>query len=315
MIEKRSRIIRRASILAMAGNGLLALAKLWVGLSSQTLSVLGDGVDSAIDVITSSIPLFASRIMDKKPNREYPFGYGRVESTASLLLSFVIFYAGLELGISGVKNVLNPQPFTGIASLALWVTLASIVGKVLLAALQIHQGKKVASPMLMANGKNMLADILISVSVLAGLLASKFTKNPYVDGLITIFIALVIMKTAASLFMENNKELIDGIEDTDVYKQISDLAVEVDGVTMPHRIRARKVGIRLMVYLDIELPPQMTVHKAHEISKEVEDKIRQEMEGIYDVVVHIEPEGNVEDETYGVCIEEREEDLEGGKIN
>ncbi len=306
MDKERTRVIQRAAMLAMAGNAVLALTKLMVGISTQTLSVLGDGIDSSVDILTSSIPLFASRIIDRKPNKSFPFGYGRIEATATTLLAFAIFYAGLELGLRSIHTIINPKPFQTVSFLAIAVTLFSIAGKMVLAYLQMSTGKKVGSSMLQANGKNMLADIVISISVLAGLLLTQWTGNLYVDGLISLFIAFLIVRTAVNLFVESNKELMDGMDNTDVYQEISRLAAAIEGVEKPHRMRVRKVGIRLMVYLDIELPGDMSVSQAHRLSQAVENNIRDNVEGIYDVVVHIEPTGNIEDETYGVCMDVEE---------
>ena len=308
MERKRLQAIRRAAILAMAGNALLAAMKLAVGIGTQTLSVIGDGVDSSVDILTSGVPLLASRIISREPNKEFPFGYGRAEATATTLLAFAIFYAGLQLGLSSVRRILDPAPFVSVSFIAILVTIVSIVGKCFLAYGQIRAGRKTKSSMLVANGKNMTADILISVSVLAGLLISRYTGYPRLDPMVTLFISVVIIRTAVGLFLESNRELMDGLDNTDIYQQVADLAASVEGVEKPHRMRVRKVGVRYMVYLDIELPAAMDVASAHQISKEVERTIADHVEGIYDVVVHIEPRGNKEEEAYGVCLEDKEEE-------
>jgi cation diffusion facilitator family transporter len=292
----------------MVGNAILAAMKLAVGISTHTLSVIGDGVDSTVDILTSSVPLMASRIISREPNKEFPFGYGRAEATATSLLAFVIFYAGLQLGISSVSRLMNPAPFVAVSLIAVIVTIISIAGKCLLAYSQIRTGRMTRSSMLVANGKNMMADILISISVLVGLLLSSLTGYARLDSIVTLLISFLIIRTAVVLFLESNKELMDGLDNTEIYKQIAELAASVEGVEKPHRMRVRKVGVRLMVYLDIELPATMDVASAHRISQAVEQQISSNVEGIYDVVVHIEPRGNEEQETYGVCLEDKEEE-------
>jgi cation diffusion facilitator family transporter len=292
----------------MVGNAILAAMKLAVGISTHTLSVIGDGVDSTVDILTSSVPLMASRIISREPNKEFPFGYGRAEATATSLLAFVIFYAGLQLGISSVSRLMNPVPFVAVSLIAVIVTIISIAGKCLLAYSQIRTGRMTRSSMLVANGKNMMADILISISVLVGLLLSSLTGYARLDSIVTLLISFLIIRTAVVLFLESNKELMDGLDNTEIYKQIAELAASVEGVEKPHRMRVRKVGVRLMVYLDIELPATMDVASAHRISQAVEQQISSNVEGIYDVVVHIEPQGNEEQETYGVCLEDKEEE-------
>lgn len=308
MEGKRLQAIRRAAILAMVGNAFLAVIKLSVGIATHTLSVIGDGIDSSVDILTSSVPLFASRIISREPNKEFPFGYGRAEAMATSLLAFAILYAGLQLGISSVRQLMNPVPYAGISAVAILVTVISIIGKSYLAFSQIKAGHKTQSNMLVANGKNMTTDILISVSVLAGLLISQWTGFLGIDAIVTLLISVLILWTAISLFMESNKELMDGLDDTDIYRHIAETASSVEGVEKPHRMRVRKIGIHYMVYLDIELPATMDVASAHRISQEVERRIIEQVEGIYDVLVHIEPRGNIETESYGVCLEDKEEE-------
>ncbi|QRN85988.1 cation transporter [Clostridia bacterium] len=308
MEHKRLQAIRRAAILAMVGNAILAVIKLAVGIATHTLSVIGDGVDSSVDILTSSVPLFASRIISREPNKEFPFGYGRAEAMATSLLAFAILYAGLQLGISSIRQLLNPVLQVEVSLIAIIVTIISIFGKSFLAFSQIKAGRKTQSNMLVANGKNMTADILISVSVLAGLLISHWTGFYGIDAVVTLLISILIIWTAISLFMESNKELMDGLDDTEIYKHIAETASSVEGVEKPHRMRVRKVGVHYMVYMDIELPATMDVARAHQISQEVERKITEQVEGIYDVLVHIEPRGNKEAESYGVCLEDKEEE-------
>jgi len=107
--------------------------------------------------------------------------------------------------------------------------------------------------------------------------------------------------------MKSNIDLMDGIDNTDVYNRLFDSVHSVRGAHNPHRVRARKIGHYYMINLDIEVDPDLSVKDAHDIAKHVENSIKSNLRNIYDVMVHVEPLGNLEeDEKYGITESEIE---------
>ena len=101
--------------------------------------------------------------------------------------------------------------------------------------------------------------------------------------------------------MKTNIDLMDGVNDTSLYNQLFDAVHQVSGAHNPHRVRARKIGSHYMVNLDIEVEASLSVKQAHEIARDVEKSIKENLHNIYDVMVHVEPLGNKEaDEKYGI---------------
>ena len=155
--------------------------------------------------------------------------------------------------------------------------------------------------MLIANAKNMRNDILLSLSVLASLIFTMVLKEPLIDRIIALLISLFIMYTGFKIFMKSNIDLMDGIDNTEVYDKLFQSVHSVEGAHNPHRVRARKIGHYYMINLDIEVDPDLPVKKAHDIAKNVENSIKSNLRNIYDVMVHVEPLGNLEeDEKYGI---------------
>ncbi len=187
------------------------------------------------------------------------------------------------------------------SSLAIWVTLVSIAGKLLLTTLLNRTGKKVNSPMLIANARNMRNDILISMSVLASLVFTLLLKQPLIDRVIALIISGFIMVSAFKIFMKTNVDLMDGIDDPELYKEVFEAVHQVKGACNPHRVRARKIGNHYMVNLDIEVNAFLSIKEAHDIARKVEKSIKSKLGNVYDVMVHVEPLGNMEeDEKFGV---------------
>src|SRR6056297_2865333 len=225
----RTKKIRKASTIGMAGNTILAIAKIVIGIISGSVAVISDGLDSTSDILTFGITFYTSRIINKPPDYKYPYGYQRAEAIATKVLSFVIFFVGAQLFYSSLMRIIEDHPHQMPSMIALYVTVFSIVGKYLLFVYQFKLGKKINSAMLIANGKNMRNDILISISVLVGLFFTYILELPVFDLIIAMAVSIWIMKEAFSIFMENNIELMDGVEDSSVYYRIFDAVEEVEG--------------------------------------------------------------------------------------
>ena len=299
-MKKRIRKIRKASTIGMAGNTILAIAKVVIGIISGSYAVISDGLDSTSDILTFGITFYTARIINKPPDYKYPYGYQRAEAVATKVLSFIIFFVGAQLLYSAVMRIIENAPHEIPSMLALYVTVFSIVSKYLLFMYQNKVGKKVGSSMLIANGKNMRNDILISLSVLAGLFFTYFLGLPVFDLIIAMAVSLWIMKEGFSIFMESNVELMDGVDDSSVYYRVFEAVENIDGAYNPHRVRLRKHANQYVIALDIEVDPKISINDGHKIAKKVENNIREKVEETYDVMVHTEPFGNVESEQYGV---------------
>ncbi len=301
-LDLRARKIMTSVVIGLVGNAILAVSKLAAGFLSGSMAVLADGIDSGTDVIISLVSLFAARVMAKPSDAKHPFGHGRAETIATSILAFVIFFAGTQLAVNAVRDLISenvrdlPSPF------ALYVTMGSIVGKLLLAWQQTYTGKTNDSSMLIANGKNMRNDVLISVTVLFGLVATYLFQSPVLDPIFALAVSFFIVKTAVSIFIETNTEFMDGITDQGLYRDLFEAVRLVEGANSPHRARIRSIGNRLAVDLDIEVDGSLTVSEGHEIAIAVERMIKSRMKDIYDVMVHVEPIGSFEKgERFGLC--------------
>ena len=225
----REKILVRTSWISTIGNTILSALKIGIGLWAGSLAVLGDGIDSATDVVISIVMVFTASIMNRPPSKKYPYGYEKAENIATKVLSLIIFYAGIQMLISSVGHLFSSEPRALPAAVAIYVTVFSIVGKLLLALYQHKQGKKISSSMLIANAVNMRNDVLISCSVLVGLAFTFVFKLPILDVITGLIVSLYIIKSSISIFMESNVALMDGVKDTTVYEKIFAAVAKVRG--------------------------------------------------------------------------------------
>lgn len=287
----REKQLIRASWISTIGNTILSLSKIIIGMISGSLAVLSDGIDSATDVIISLVMIFTTRIMSKPPNKKYVYGFEKAESIATKILSMIIFYAGVQMLVSSIQSLLSTEEKVLPGKLALAVTVFSIFGKITLSLIQYRQGKRLESSMLMANAVNMRNDVLISLGVLIGLTFTFLLHLPILDAITGFIISLFIIWSSVKIFMDSNVELLDGVKDETIYNRIFEAVELVPEAHNPHRARIRSIGNMYMIALDIEVEGTISLNQAHQIAHEVEQKITQNVENVYDIIVHVEPLG------------------------
>ena len=305
MIEEKAQSIKKASWISILGNALLSILKIIIGFISGSMAVLADGIDSASDIITSIITLITAKIISKPPDVRFSYGYEKADTLASKALAFIIFFAGAQLAISTGSKLIDGEIREMPNPIAIYITIISIIGKLLLALYQFKVGKKVSSLMLIANARNMQNDVVISISVLIGLIFTFLFKMPVLDILTAFIVSGWIMWIAVKIFIQSNTELMDGVMDTSVYKLVFEAAEEVEGVYYPHRVRIRQINNAYEIAIDIEVNGSLTVDESHQISHKVSESIKNKLENVYDIIVHIEPLGTIDKgEKYGVSSED-----------
>jgi len=300
-MDERTRKIKRASWLGIMGNAFLSLLKISAGFYANSLALVGDGIDSLSDIVTSLISLFAARIMAAPPDREHPWGHGRAETIATRMIGFAMFTAGFQLLLSTVRQLMSHEgsALPGMAAMA--AALISIILKTILAAYKGIMGRQLESSLLIADARNMRNDVFLSTAVLLGLLISHLTGLPLFDRIIALLLSVYILISAIGIFRESGSELMDGMEDPDLYKRLFDAVDLVPGASNPHRCRIRKISTLYDIDLDIEVDGNITVSESHHIANQVEEAIRGKLPRIFDIMVHVEPAGTSrEEEQYGL---------------
>ncbi|MDR2389211.1 MAG: cation diffusion facilitator family transporter [Tannerellaceae bacterium] len=288
---RKDKILLATSRVSALGNALLSVAKILTGCLAGSLAVLSDGIDSATDVLISLVMIFTARIMQRPPSEKYVYGYEKAEGIATKILSLTIFYAGVQMLISSLEKIFSHETRSLPEPMAVYVTVLSIAGKLALALYQYRQGKRIRSALLIANAKNMRNDVVISLGVLLGLGFTFGLGLPVADAVTSLGVSLFILRSSVGIFLEANVELMDGVRDVSIYRRIFEAVEKVPGASNPHRVRSRMIGNLYMIDLDVEADGNITLQEAHNIADEVEKRIKEAVENVYDIVVHVEPAG------------------------
>ena len=298
--QNKAHLIKIASLTALFGNAALAAIKIGTGIYSGSLAVVGDGIDSSVDVLIAIMSLIVARIISMPADETHPWGHGRAETVATAMLSFMLFFAGAQLILSSAKDIIFNAEHDVPSLPALVGTIISIAGKLLLGWSLYLFGKKSGSSMLKANSKNMFADVLLSAGVLAGLGLAMIFDIGIIDSIFALLVGIWILKSALEIFMEANTELMDGGSDKAHYREVFDAVRSVEEAGHPHRVRMRRIAGMWAIDIDIEVPGNKTVIEGHWIAYKVEKAIKNRIDNVYDIMVHIEPKGNQEEEGFGL---------------
>ncbi|WP_281000940.1 cation diffusion facilitator family transporter [Marinitoga aeolica] len=298
---EREKLSTKSSIISIIVNTLLALFKILIGFFTNSMAILADGLDTATDILTSFMTLIAGKISNKPPDVEHPYGHERAETIATKVVSLIIIYAGFEVLISSIKRLINKDIIIDNVVYVIAIASISVISKFLLYKYRLSIGKKINSNAIIADALNMRNDILTSSSVLIGMFVLYFTGIWWLDSIIAILVSFMILKTGFEQFMESSNEFMESSPELkEIYNIVINEAKSCNCVKNPHKIRARKFGYKIFVDMHIELPPDMTVKEANDITAKLEEKIKEKNNSIRDIVIHIEPYGNAEKECFGI---------------
>ncbi|NHK31590.1 MAG: cation transporter [Asgard group archaeon] len=289
MIMKRARII---TIIGLAINLSLATAKITISILNDSLSLLADGFDSALDIATTILGFVAIRIANKPADEEHHYGHTKIENLFSLGIAMLLVASSGIIGYQAVIKLIN-KTILNFSVANIVITSISIVLKGFLVWIYNFIGKQIKSPSLIANSKNFRTDVLTSAVVLISVIVAPIeigTSTLYwIDPAIAIGISILIIITAIGITKESSEVLLDQSPDEETLNKIIELTTDQEGIKSVRNIRARKIGYNiLLVDLDIYLDPNLTIYEGHEIVCKVEDVLKKELPIKY-IQIHMEP--------------------------
>jgi len=277
--------VRRILIIIFAINIATALAKGGYGLFTNSLSMSADGLHSLFDGTSNIIGLVGISLAARPPNKEYPYGHAKFETFASLGIAVLLFAGSFQLVLAAV-NRLQSQSIPQITEMSFAVMGITLFINIGVSAYEYILGKRLKSSILVADSLHTRSDIFASVGVILGLFAVKM-GYPLADPIIALLICGLILLTGLEIVKDNSRVLLDKalVEES----LIIDLAKSVEGVCTCHGVRTRGMTGEIFVDLHIGVDWSLSIDAAHKVSEELESRIKSEISGVRDVVVHLEP--------------------------
>ncbi len=284
--EKSKRVIS----VGIFVNSLLALIKLILGMWAHSIALTGDGIDSAVDVLKNIIGFQGMRIASRPPDKDHPYGHGRAETIVSNIIGLSVLIAGIAVLWSAVSSFGFGKVTITEQMMVVGATI-SIAGKIFLSRYMTKEGKKLSDPILMANAKDYLGDVVSSLAVLFGGLMIFLTGKAYFDNIASIIVSLIIMYMGFDVLRASVGEFMEKQENPEIESKIREVVKEIPGAFNPHLIRVRRLGSYYVVDMHLEFPKEMSVDESHAIMTDIEEKIKSQMPDVYDVTIHSEPNG------------------------
>ncbi|HLH43518.1 MAG TPA: cation diffusion facilitator family transporter [Bryobacteraceae bacterium] len=277
----------RMALIGIVAGAALASVKILAGLAAGSVAVISDGLESASDCFTSGLVYLGLRVAAKPADQEHPYGHGRFEILTGLAMGAILAAIGAMICVSALEQ---RQEERRPATFAIWVVLGAIVAKGTLAAAKMRVGKRTHSEALTADAWHDWMDMLSGIVALASVSMAIFVPGfhradhwgGFAIGVIVIFLGLRVARDTAL-------QLMDTMPGPEQMEQIRAAALRVPGALAVEKCFARKTGLRYHVDLHLEVDPAMTVLASHEIATEVRFRIREELDWVADVLVHVEP--------------------------
>ncbi len=266
-------------------NLLLFVVKIVLGISIKSVSLIADAIHTLADSGTSAVVIIGFRMARKPSDKEHPFGHGRMESIAALVVSVLLFMAGVELAEKSIHAVVRPQSSTAPVSVIL-VVLATLVVKELMSRFSYQLGDIIDSQALKADALHHRSDVIATGLVVVALITTRFGYN-YVDGIMGVFVSFIIFYSAYSIAKEAINPLLGEAPSKETIKEIEKLAMTHEGVLGIHDIIFHKYGQTSVISLHIEVSDKESAFKLHALAEQVEDTITQKIPGM--AVVHVDP--------------------------
>ena len=280
--------------LGVALNLLLFAAKLLAGTLSGSVAVTADAFNNLSDAASSAVTFAGFRLAGKRDDDAHPFGHGRAEYVAGLIVALAVLWMGLELGLDAVRRILDPRP-TALTRAAVAALAVSLPVKLYMFAYNRRIGRRIDSPAMRAAAADSLSDACADLAVLTGMLIAHAT-GAQLDGWLGLGVALMILWGGVSALRDAVSPLLGAPPRRDFVERVEAIARESDAILGLHDLRVHEYGPgRRMVSLHAEVPADGDLVRLHDAIDAVERRLRAELG--CEAVIHMDPVSAEDDET------------------
>ena len=275
-----------SGIVGIILNVLLTIGKFIIGSASHSVAITGDAINNLADAGSNIVTLVGFKMAGMKPDKEHPFGHGRIEYIAALIVGFLVELMGFELIKSSVEKIRNPEALV-FSIPAVLVLVLSIGSKIWLALFNRHLGKKIDSPAMTAVVADSISDTTATTATLICLILSRFTSLP-LDGFFGIAVSLFIMYSGYGILKETIGIILGTPPEKELVDEIISLVLSHDEIIGIHDLVIHSYGAnQTFASLHAEVEADVDVIAAHDAIDLIERKVF-DIFGIQ-LVIHMDP--------------------------
>ena len=294
MATLREKKIYKVTAIGSVVNVLLVIFKFVAGFVGRSSAMVADAVHSLSDLLTDIIIVVFVKTASKPIDHTHEYGHGKFETLATLIIGVILIIVGIGIMITGVEDCI--KFFHGDRGerprmIALIAAILSIALKEGAYRYTLSEGKKINSPVLIANAWHHRSDAYSSIATLIGIAGSMFLgKNGLIfDPLAAILVSFYICKSGYDVVKPSIDELLEGSLPVETEKEIREILKSVEGIEGVHNLKTRKIGNRIAIETHAEMDGKITLEEAHQIATKAEKEIKKKYGPKTHVGIHMEP--------------------------
>lgn len=293
MIEKRIRTAIRAAQYSMAGNFVLALIKIAVGVVGHSFAMIADGIESVSDIFSSILVWIGLKYAARPPDRNHPYGHGKAEPLITFLVVGLLIGSAIYIIIQSLYYIRHPHENPeGYVLIILGVI---IIIKEWFYHLMKRKSRETKNRMLEADAWHHRSDAITSLAAFVGIGIAVVMGDGYesADDWAALVAAGIILYNAFRIFRPALGEVMDENTHQDLIREIRTLAIEVNGILATEKCFIRKSGMLYYVDLHAVVDGDISVHQGHELAHRLKDHLQTALPEIAEVLIHIEPDHSI----------------------
>ena len=284
--EVRTRYGMLASVVGIFCNVLLFSVKLAIGLILSSLAVTADAFNNLSDAASSIISFVGVKMAGKPADAEHPFGHGRIEYIAALIVSFLVIEVGFTFFKSSISKIMHPEEIT-FDPVPFIILILSILVKLWMAFFNNKLGKRIDSKVMLATAADSLGDVITTSATVISIVICHFTSIN-VDAIAGLIVSGIVIWSGVSIAKDTLEPLIGQRVPSELYQKITDMVESYEGIVGAHDLIVHNYGPnRSMATIHAEVPNDVSIEASHEIIDRNERDAKKELNIL--LVIHMDP--------------------------
>lgn len=287
--KEKSSIGLRTAIISSLCNVFAAIGKIIFGILGNSYALIADGIESTLDIIGSIIVWGGLKIAAEPADSNHPYGHGKAESLAGVIVSTILIAVGLGIGYNGILKTLTPDIQTP-KEFTIYVFIVVIILKEILYHYTMGVAKKIGSISMKAEAWHHRSDAITTIMALIGVVIAIYFNYPKADGFAGLLCGIIIIFNGGRILWLSANEVMDTVASDEFYDTIKNIALAHKEIKNIANCRIRKSGLNYLIDIEIQVDPQISVLSGHTIAHELEDTLLQNKSlHIIDAIIHVEP--------------------------
>lgn len=284
--DRRVGAIKRMLWIILLLNFSVAFAKLFWGIAAGSAAMQADGFHSLFDGTSNIIGLVGIGFAGRPADADHPYGHSKFETYASAIIGAMLLFAAYRIGSEAIAGLFHDAPPANIGTMAFVVMIGTLAVNLSVTMWERAVGRKLGSAILVADASHTGSDVLVSVGVIISLVLVRL-GFPKADPIVALLVTVAIVYTAWGVFKHASATLSDSARIP--VANIGAVAMAVPGVLGCHSIRTRGSEAEVLVDLHVQVDPNVSVARGHDIAEHVERALAEHYSEVVDVIAHLEP--------------------------